>query len=73
MRQTQSFSVQDWDDLVRDALIEIDYIAKCRSGEQAKAPEARVALAADHQVIGDRNPERLGRGPDLARHVNLVE
>ena len=37
--------------------------------QQAKAPETRMALAADHQMVVDRDAERLGRRLDLARHL----
>ena len=40
--------------------------------DQPQAPEAGVALAADHQVIVDGDAERLGRRLDLARHLDVV-
>jgi len=40
--------------------------------EQPQAPEAGVALAADHQVIVDGNAERLRRRLDLMRHRDVV-
>ena len=40
--------------------------------DQPQAPEARVALAADHQVVVDGNAERLVRRLDLARHLDVV-
>jgi hypothetical protein len=40
--------------------------------QQPQAPEACVALAADHQVIVDRNAECLCRRLDLAGHLDAV-
>jgi len=40
--------------------------------QQAQAPEARMALAADHQVIVDGDAQRLGCGLHLARHLDVV-
>jgi hypothetical protein len=40
--------------------------------EQPQTPEARMALAADHQVIVDRDAQRLGSGLDLACHLDVV-
>jgi hypothetical protein len=40
--------------------------------EQPKAPEARVALAADHQVIVDGDAERFGGLPDFLGHLDVV-
>lgn len=40
--------------------------------EQPQAPEARMAFAADHQVVVDRDAERLRRRLDLARHLDVV-
>src|SRR5258708_29903984 len=40
--------------------------------QQPQAPEARVPLAADHQVIVDGDAECLCRGLDLARHLDVV-
>jgi hypothetical protein len=40
--------------------------------QQSQAPETRVPLAADHQVVVDGDAQRLGRGLDLARHVDVV-
>ena len=31
-----------------------------------------MALAADHQMVVDGNAQRLGRGPDLTRHLDVV-
>jgi len=31
-----------------------------------------MALAADHQVVVDGDAERLGRRPDLARHLDVA-
>jgi hypothetical protein len=31
-----------------------------------------MVLAADHQVVVYRDAERLGRPPDLARHLDVV-
>ena len=40
--------------------------------EQPKAPEARMAFAADHQVVVDGDAERFGGRLDLARHLDVV-
>jgi hypothetical protein len=40
--------------------------------EQPQAPEARVTLAADHQMIVDRDAERLGGLGYLAGHLDVV-
>jgi hypothetical protein len=40
--------------------------------DQPKAPEARVTFAADHQMVVDRDAQRLGRRLDLARHLDVV-
>ena len=41
-------------------------------GQQPQAHEARMALAADHQVIVDGNAQRLCRPLDLPRHLDVV-
>ena len=41
-------------------------------GSATPAPEAGMPLAADHQVIVDGDAQRLGRGLDLARHLDVV-
>src|SRR5688572_6038393 len=45
---------------------------KAPGSQQPEAPEARMALAADHQVVVDREAERLGGLADLARHLDVV-
>ena len=40
--------------------------------EQSQAPEARVTFTANHQVIVDGDAQRLGRGLDLAGHLDVV-
>jgi hypothetical protein len=40
--------------------------------QQPQAPEARVTLAADHEVVVDGNAQRLGRRLDVARHLDVV-
>ena len=40
--------------------------------EQPQAPEARVALAADHEVVVDRDAERSGGLGDLLGHFDVV-
>ena len=40
--------------------------------DQSQAPETRMALAADHQVVMDGDAQRLGRRLDLARHLDVV-
>src|SRR5215510_1324749 len=40
--------------------------------QEPQAPEARVPLAADHQVIVDGDAQRLGGRLDLARHLDVV-
>ena len=40
--------------------------------EQSQASEAGMALAADHQVIVDRDAERLGSLADLLGHLDVV-
>src|SRR5882757_3552210 len=40
--------------------------------EQPQTPEARMALATDHQVVVDPNAQRLGRLLDLPRHLDVV-
>jgi len=40
--------------------------------QQPQVPEARMALAADHQVVVDGDAKRLGGRPDLARHLDVV-
>ena len=42
------------------------------SSEQSQAPEARVPLAADHEMIMDRDAERFGGLADLAGHLDVV-
>src|SRR5258708_39568896 len=50
----------------------VRYRGHCGRDEQPKAPEARMALAPDHQMVVDRYAQRTGRGPDLARHLDVV-
>ena len=40
--------------------------------EQPQAPEARVPLAADHEMVVDRDAERFGGLSDLAGHLDVV-
>jgi hypothetical protein len=40
--------------------------------EQPQAPEARVPLAADHEMVVDRDAERFGGPSDLAGHLDVV-
>lgn len=40
--------------------------------QQSQAPEARMPLAADHEVIVDRDAERFGRLADLLRHLDVL-
>jgi hypothetical protein len=40
--------------------------------EQPQAPETGMPFAADHQVIVNGNAQRIGRLPDLARHLDVV-
>jgi hypothetical protein len=40
--------------------------------EQPQAPEARMALAAYHQMVVDGDAQRFCRLPDLARHLDVV-
>jgi hypothetical protein len=50
------------------------FLSRFRSflGEQSEAAEARMALAADHQMVVDGDAQRLGRRFDLARHLDVV-
>src|SRR5690348_10123214 len=48
------------------------WITRSADSEEPEAPEARMALAADHQVVVDRDAERLGRLADFLRHLDVV-
>lgn len=39
--------------------------------EQPRAPEARVLLAADQEMVVDRDAERFGGLSDLACHLDI--
>ena len=48
----------------------VRFVATLR--QQSEAPKAGMALAADHQVVVDRDAELLGCRLDLARHLDVV-
>ena len=40
--------------------------------QKPQAPEARMSLAADHQMVVDRDAERLGGFLDFLRHLDVL-